>query len=187
MSDKMFTTGEVAKFTGVNFRTVIRWIERGELAGYKLPGRGDHRVTLESLLAFLKLHEIPIPEKLQCLDSDLEANKVLVVDDDIAMVNAISRVLRRAGWQVEVAHDGFEAGIKLNDFKPSLMILDLKMPFLDGFKVLELTRQIYSKEKMMIVVISAGSGETLTSALNLGADAVLEKPFNNEQLMQVIS
>ena len=42
VSEPVYTTGEIAKFVGVNFRTVIRWIERGQLDGYKLPGRGDH-------------------------------------------------------------------------------------------------------------------------------------------------
>ena len=182
MANKVFTTGEVAKYTGVNFRTVIRWIDRGELAGYKLPGRGDHRVTLENLLSFLKDNEIPVPSELQAT-----GNKVLIVDDDEAMAKAIKRVLKRNGWQVETTNNGFEAGMKLSEFQPNLLILDLKMPHVDGFKVLALTRKKYSSKELKIIIISAEPECQLQLALEQGADDTLSKPFDNDQLLSVIS
>jgi len=62
---KTLSTGEIAKLCDVNLRTVIRWIERGALKGFKLPGRGNNRVRVEDFLAFLVEHEIPIPAELQ--------------------------------------------------------------------------------------------------------------------------
>ena len=50
---RVLTTGEVARFCGVNFRTVLRWIERGQLVAYRLPGRGDHRIKMDDFLAFM--------------------------------------------------------------------------------------------------------------------------------------
>lgn len=61
---QVLTTGEVAKYCGVNPRTVIRWIERGHLKAYHLPGRGDSRVEVHDFLSFLREHEMPIPEEL---------------------------------------------------------------------------------------------------------------------------
>lgn len=62
---RMLTTGEIAQHCGVNARTVIRWIKRGYLNAYQLPGRGDNRVAVEDFVNFLKAHDMPIPEGLQ--------------------------------------------------------------------------------------------------------------------------
>lgn len=59
------TTGEIAEYCDVNSRTVIRWIQRGHLRAYQLPGRGDNRVAVEDFLRFLKRHRMPVPEELQ--------------------------------------------------------------------------------------------------------------------------
>ncbi|MFT5594301.1 MAG: excisionase family DNA binding protein [Oceanicoccus sp.] len=176
-----YTSGEVARLTGVNFRTVIRWIERGELEGYKLPGRGDHRVQHSALLDFMKKNDIPVPKEWL-----VSKSKVLVVDDDMAMANAIARVFKRLGWEVKEAHDGFEAGMLLAEFKPSIMTLDLKMPYMDGFKVLSLTRDKYKMKGLKIIVISAQSIDELEKALSMGANYILEKPFDNENLKRMI-
>ena len=58
------TTTEVADYCGVHFRTVIRWINKGILIGFKLPGRGDNRVLVQDLANFMITNEIPIPDEL---------------------------------------------------------------------------------------------------------------------------
>lgn len=181
MSEPIYTTGDVAKFTGVNFRTVIRWIDRGELSGYKLPGRGDHRVMKSSLVRFMKTNGMPIPLELSGLE-----HKALVVDDDVPMANAIARVLKRAGWQVEIANDGFEAGMQLMSFQPTLLTLDLRMPSMDGLTVLALTRSKPEFEDLKILVISAQEQSDLNKALEGGANQVLAKPFENDELLGIV-
>jgi len=181
MTEPVFTTGEVGKIVGVNFRTVIRWIERGELEGYKLPGRGDHRVTQSNLTSFMERNNIPIPERLQ-----RRQRKALVVDDDEPMANAIARVLRRIGWEVEVATDGFEAGVILERTKPTLMTLDLKMPYMDGFKVLNIARGLSGMKDLKVIVISAQSDAELDRAIEEGADDILAKPFENDELVDKV-
>jgi excisionase family DNA binding protein len=181
MSELIYTTGDVAKFTGVNFRTVIRWIERGELSGYKLPGRGDHRVMKSSLVRFMRNNGMPIPLELSGME-----RKALVVDDDVPMANAIARVLKREGWQVEVANDGFEAGMLLVGFQPSLLTLDLRMPSMDGLTVLALTRANPELEDLKILVISAQGRSDLNKALAGGANQVLAKPFDNQERLSIV-
>ena len=62
--NETLTSSEAARICGVSFRTVIRWIERNELQGYRLPGRGDYRVLATELRRFMKLHGIPDPEDM---------------------------------------------------------------------------------------------------------------------------
>ncbi len=65
MQKDIFTTGDIAKYLGVNFRTVGRWIKKGYLKAFQLPGRGDNRVTREDFFEFLQEHGMPVPEELQ--------------------------------------------------------------------------------------------------------------------------
>lgn len=179
---KTLSTGEIAKLCDVNLRTVIRWIERGALKGFKLPGRGNNRVRVEDFLAFLVEHEIPIPAELQ-----EENRKVLVVDDEPAIARALQRVLRKHGLVAEVAADGFQAGTKLMKERPLLVTLDLSMPGLSGYDVLSFVRETPEISSTKILVISALGGDALQKAIDLGADAILNKPFDNQELVDVIN
>ncbi|NRP10357.1 MULTISPECIES: response regulator [unclassified Marinobacterium] len=179
---KTLSTGEIAKLCDVNLRTVIRWIERGALKGFKLPGRGNNRVRVEDFLAFLVEHEIPIPAELQ-----EDSRKVLVVDDEPAIARALQRVLRKHGLVAEVAADGFQAGTKLMKDRPILVTLDLSMPGLSGYDVLSFVRETPEIASTKILVISALGSEALQKAIDLGADAILNKPFDNHELVEVIN
>lgn len=179
---KTLSTGDIAKLCDVNLRTVIRWIERGALKGFKLPGRGNNRVRLEDFMSFLAEHDIPIPAEL------VEENKkVLVVDDEPAIARAIQRVLRTHGLVAEVAADGFQAGTKVMKERPLLVTLDLSMPGLSGYDVLSFVRETPEIAKTKILVISALGSDALQKALDLGADAVLNKPFENQELVDAIN
>ncbi len=124
----VLTTGEAAKFCGVNFRTIIRWIERGRLKAYKLPGRGDHRIVVKDFVLFLQENSMPVPAELAGVNKT-----VLIIEDQPEMASAIRRVLMRNGFEVDIARDGFSAGSILARKKPGLVTLDLKMPGMDVF------------------------------------------------------
>ncbi|GLS25631.1 response regulator [Marinibactrum halimedae] len=175
---KVFTTGEAAKYCGVNFRTIIRWIERGRLKAYKLPGRGDHRIKQEDFVEFLRENSMPVPDELEVKRS------VLVIEDQPEMAAAIRRVLKRAGYEVEVARDGFMAGTLLAQMKPSLVTLDLKMPGMDGFEVLRFIRSSDEFSQIKVLVVSAETQASLVRATETGANSVLSKPFRNEELLE---
>ena len=179
MSSRVLTTGDIGKYCGVHFRTVIRWIERGELKGYKLPGRGDHRVQVDDFVAFLRKNRMPIPPEFQQVAND----RVLVTDDDANMARAIARTLSRAGYETRIANDGLQAGILLESFKPALMTLDLKMPGLSGFQVLEFIREESLQDDLKILVVSALERSELERAVACGADDYLMKPFENTELL----
>lgn len=173
------TSGEIAKYCDVNLRTVIRWLESGKLKGFKLPGRGNNRVLVSDFIHFLSENNMPIPEDLQPEASKL----ILIVDDELPVARSIQRVARRAGYDTLIATDGFQAGILLGQHKPRIMTLDLCMPDIDGYQVLEHTRQQSLQNKLKIIVISALEDDKLAKAITCGADATLTKPFENQELV----
>lgn len=174
---KVLTSGDVAKLCNVNFRTVLRWIERGDLSAYKLPGRGDSRIRIDDFLEFLADHQMPVPEGFHP-----DQRKVLVVDDEAHMARSIRRVLMKEKYEVKIANDGFRAGTYLGTFAPSVVTLDLQMPGLSGFDVLSFIRQTSGLEKVRILVVSGLDEDALKEALSAGADDYLAKPFRNEEL-----
>ena len=175
---RSLTTGEIADYCGVNLRTVIRWIEKGYLPAYKLPGRGNNRVRLVDFLSFIDRHGMPMPEALRGY-----GNRVLVVEDDPPMAESIARVLRASGYEVRVALDGFQAGDALRAFLPALMTLDLRMPGLDGFQVLDYVRQDPELARLKVLILSALPEERLRQAVAAGADDALAKPFDATELV----
>ena len=182
MEKPSLTTGEIADYCGVNFRTVIRWIKRGHLKAYQLPGRGDNRVEIRDFVNFLRENSMPIPD-----DFRKYSMRVLIVDDDTSMAKNIQRVLHRAGFETEIALAGFQAGTLAESFTPSVMTLDLKMPGLSGLEVIRFARSKDNLKHIKIVVVSAMPQQDLDEALSAGADCVLEKPFNNDELVEKVS
>ncbi|MBN2712302.1 MAG: response regulator [Planctomycetes bacterium] len=178
---RTFTTGEVANYCGVNFRTVIRWIDRGHLKAFQLPGRGDRRVELDDLLAFLKKNGMPLPEDLVPLN-----NRILIVDDDENLCDTISVTLGDAGYETSVANDGLEVGCLLESFSPAVMILDLNIPGLDGKQVIKFIRSRDTLAALKIVVISGMDADEIAKVYDDGADAYLKKPFRGRELLDVL-
>ena len=174
------TTGEIATHCGVDFRTVLRWIQKGYLKSFKLPGRGDNRVRIEDFLNFLRRNDIPIPSEFQ---PEEELKRVLIIEDEADMARAMERVLRKAGFKTLVAPDGFRAGALLGTFLPSVMTLDLKLPGLSGLDVLRFVRETPRLAGVKILVVSAMPRGELEKAIMAGADDILEKPFSNEELL----
>lgn len=175
----MLTTGEAAQFCGVSFRTVSRWVERGLLNAFELPGRGDKRIEVEEFVRFLLQNGMPIPKEFQ--DTN---NFALVVDDDVPMANSMARVLRRAGIETFIAHDGFSAGALLEQRHPQLLVLDLNMPGLGGSDVLHFVRNSPRLAGIKVLVVSGMPKHELEKARDAGADDILEKPFSGIALRE---
>ncbi len=169
------TTGEIAKYLNVNYITVIRWINKGRLKAHKLPARGDRRVEIHDFLEFLRKNDLPIPDDLKPY-----LRRILIVDDDVALTQVMLRILEESGFEVKIGHDGFSAGQLLGIFQPVVMILDLKMPGLDGMQVLERLRSDESPSPVRVLVVSGASKRELDAAIAAGADDILSKPFMND-------
>ena len=181
MNDSL-STGQIAQYCDVTVRTVIRWIENGYLKGYKLPGRGNNRVLKQDFISFLAKQNMPIPAELKKL-----TKTALIVEDDSQMANAIMRVLRKDDWQCIHAADGFKAGIALAKHTIDLITLDLMMPKMNGFDVLQTLAEDETYRAIPTLVISASSAKELDKALSLGANDILSKPFSNDDLLAKVS
>jgi len=117
--------------------------------------------------------------------------KILVVDDDPDVREAVSMMLAAQGYQVVNAADGIEALANLRAEKPDLMILDLLMPKMDGFAVCkELHDPRWAKHSVPILVLTSVREEAsrrryeLETGLQLGVDDYLEKPVTRAKLLE---
>jgi len=178
---KTYSSGEIAKICDVNQRTVIRWIERGSLAGFKLPGRGNNRVSRENLISFLNQYNFPLPTELQ----ERAIAQVLIVDEEKAIASAIQRVLRGCGYTTGIALNGFNLAIELFRRPPQLMTLDFNMSSLDGLEVVNFIRKDLGNRDMKILVISSEAEFSASSDTLSHIDGYLPKPFSNESLLAI--
>ena len=106
---------------------------------------------------------------------------VLVVDDEPALRDAIAYSLKREGWRVELASDGYEALQRYGTLQPDLIVLDVMLPGLDGIQV---CRAIRAKSDVPVLFLSA-KGEDVDRILGLeiGGDDYLTKPFVMRELV----
>ncbi len=106
---------------------------------------------------------------------------ILVVDDEPAMVGAISALVGRAGHRVVTAYDGQTALRRFSEERPDLVLLDLAMPGLDGVEVCRAIRRL---SQTPIIVLTGESDERAkVEALDTGADDYVVKPFGKQELL----
>ena len=107
--------------------------------------------------------------------------RVLVVDDDEEIAQALQRSLRLEGYDVRVAGDGVSALDDAHSFLPDLVLLDLGLPKLDGIDV---ARQLRERDDVPILMLTARDGlEDRVQGLDIGADDYLVKPFERQELL----
>jgi len=106
---------------------------------------------------------------------------IMVVDDEQAILRMLNRTLEPEGYGVILADSGSSALALLEECRPDLVILDIMMPGLDGFQVLDLIRQ---RSNIPVIMLTArGEVTTLRYALSLGADDYVRKPFGTRELL----
>jgi DNA-binding response OmpR family regulator len=108
--------------------------------------------------------------------------KILLVDDETAITTNLAPFLSRAGFEVVVASDGEQALNTIESFGPSLIILDVLMPKLDGREVLRRLRQL-GNWTPIILLTQVGEATERAMALEEGADDYLNKPFDPHELI----
>ncbi len=106
---------------------------------------------------------------------------ILVVDDDKEMLRMISCTLKLEGYDVIITADSISALSLLGEYKPDLVILDIMMPRLDGFQVLNLIRQCSNVPVIMLTAKCDVASSR--SALVSGADDYVRKPFRTRELL----
>src|ERR1700728_4654920 len=109
------------------------------------------------------------------------APRVLVVEDDEDIAQALQRSLRMEGYDVRIADDGEEALEQGRSFAPDLVILDLGLPKIDGVDV---ARSLRGEDDVPILILTARDAlESRVEGLDAGADDYLVKPFERQELL----
>jgi CheY-like chemotaxis protein len=115
--------------------------------------------------------------------------RILVVEDDVRMLQAIVEVLRFEGYKVITARDGQEALVKMDTrYKPGLILLDAMLPELNGYEVSKRIRADLRWKYVPIIMMTAlGQAEDKQRAVEVGVNAYLRKPFDLSELLEQIT
>jgi len=114
--------------------------------------------------------------------------RILVVDDEAELVKAVQIRLEHEGHEVLTAHDGQEGLEKARKEKPDLIILDLMLPKMDGYKVCGLLKADTRYSKIPIIMFTARAQESdVKMGKEVGANAYITKPFEHQVLLDKIA
>jgi len=117
----------------------------------------------------------------------VEKSRVLIIDDEASIRSILSTLLKANGYNVEVADSG-QAGLDVYDkFKPAVILLDLKMPGMDGMEVMEALDKRLNADCKTIIMTAHGEVRSAVEAMKKGAFDYLQKPFDNDELLAIIS
>lgn len=118
--------------------------------------------------------------------ADVDRKRVLVIDDDLPLRGMLAAALRQHGFQVLLAGDGAEGQRALNIHNPEVVLLDLAMPEVNGWDFLQRLKQTGHIGKVKIIVLSAHLHVDPQAVLQMGVSAILPKPFNLPELIDLI-
>ncbi len=117
----------------------------------------------------------------------MSRRRILVVDDDPDIVEMVQFFLSGSNFQVFVAQNGKEALEQVEMNRPDLVLLDIRMPQMDGLEVCERLRNgVMTKSTPIIMVTAEGRRQDVADALAAGADGYVIKPFNLKKLVERI-
>jgi CheY-like chemotaxis protein len=171
-TERRFTTFEVGRICGVFHTTVINWVNKGKLKAQTTPG-GHRRIAASDLVDFMRRFDMPVP-------ADLEARRrrILVVEDDPGVQRMLTRALHALpGVAIEACWGGLEALVAIGKEAPDLLVLDIRIPQVDGFEVLRLLRSNEQLHPIKVIVVSGESLRTEeTARISEDADAFFPKP-----------
>lgn len=164
----------------VNGRSVLRWVKAGLLPAYRTGG-GRWRIRRPDLVRFMRDRAMDVPPTLV----GGGPARVLIVDDDENHVSAVRAHILDVvpDAEVEVAYEGFSAGLLAAQSRPHLVLLDLVMPGLDGAEVCRRIRRTPALDATTVVVISGVLDDAKRDQLAaLGASLCLTKPVEPSAL-----
>ena len=118
--------------------------------------------------------------------SDVDRKRVLVIDDDMPLRGMLAAALRQHGFQVLLAGDGEEGQRALNIHHPDVILLDLAMPKVNGWDFLQRLQETGHLGSVPIIVVSAHLRVEPQAVLQMGVSAILPKPFNLPELIDLI-
>ena len=142
-------------------------------AGFVIPGRV---LPLKTSSGF---------HGLLSMATSAQENTIFVIDDDEIIRLSCEQILKKSGYKVETFGNGYEGIERLKQVRPPLLVVDIKMPELDGFEVIKRVRKI-DPDLVIVVITGYATIETAVDAMKMGAYDFLPKPFTPTELRLII-
>lgn len=164
-----FSQEEFARQLGVSFPTVNAW-ERGRSQPYP-----RHRKSIDTLY--------------RAALADDKSRTVMIVEDDASSAIVLQEYVAMAlpDWSTRIMLNGYDAMIQLGVLRPRLVLLDIMMPEIDGFKVLERVRQMEELVDTRVIFVTAATDErVLGKAQEAGADGLVQKPLVRDEIFAIL-
>ncbi len=178
-NNNFFTIPQAAERCSISRVTLWRWVKSGKLKAYPTPG-GHYKIRRNDLETFIRGNM----RHLRVSDA-FPKKKIMIVDDDPEMRKLLKKILSRSDYLTETASNGIDAGIKIMQFKPDLIILDLYMPQMDGFDICTRLKKESNHSHIKILILTGYDPEkNRDRIMKAGADAFLAKPVKNKVLLQ---
>jgi excisionase family DNA binding protein len=178
-NNNFFTIPQAAERCSISRVTLWRWVKSGKLKAYATPG-GHYKIRKNDLETFIRGNM----RHLRVSDA-FPKKKIMIVDDDHEMRKLLTKILSKNGYLTETASNGIDAGIKIMQFKPDLIILDFNMPQMDSFDVCMRIKKESDHSQIKILILTAyDTVENRDRIMKAGADAFLAKPIKNKVLLQ---
>lgn len=181
-SQRVLTTGQVARICRVAPRTVSKWFDSGQLRGYRIPGSRDRRIPLTHLVRFMRKHGLPMDEL------ETGRTRVLVVDGRSDLATTVEQILTETGeYEVRTAESAFEAGAVVEQFQPQVILADAGLEGMDGRTLSRyLTAHPEHGGVQLVALAAALTPADREALLQEGFSDALVKPFDIHQLIETI-
>ena len=181
------TSKKAAEILKVTARTVQLWAESGILKSWKTPG-GHRRYSTADVIA--------LSEQIKNEDNIIQSPraekivKLLIIEDDLDLLRLYQLTIE--GWkmpvELELASDGYLGLIKLGEFKPDLMVLDLNLPHVDGFRIVESMQNSKFHNSTKLLVVSGLPVIDIKARLeDLEESSILTKPVPFNRIKQELT
>ena len=187
MIDETFlTTEEVLEYLQVNLRTVYRLIKAGKIPAVRV-GR-QWRFRKRDIDAWLDSQRPRGGARPSAAVTERAATtsghpRVLVVDDEASIRDLLSKTLALAEYDVDVSVDGHAAIERMRLYSYDLLIVDLKMPGIDGLTVIREAKR-YKTDLPVLIITGYSTEASAIEAVNLGVAGYLTKPFRVPQVLK---
>ena len=172
------TLGQAAKYLGMAQSTIRKWSDDGRLAAFYTPG-GHRRYRRSDLDHFLERGGSTAPRRGE------GRRLILIVDDDDRLREFVRVNLEMEGYAVREASNADEGLKALEDEPPDLILLDVMMPHVDGWEMLQRVQERHGVGAIPVIMFSGKVDEqSLKTAATRGAQGFIGKPFNPQQLIE---
>jgi len=173
------TLGQAARYLGVAQSTIRKWSDQGRLPAFYTPG-GHRRYRQRDLDSFVAGSSAGAPAPSRSRPAPI----VLIVDDDPRIREFVRVNLEMDGFAVREAGSADEGLAALEAEPPDLILLDVMMPRVDGWEMLQRVRERHGVDSIQVIMFSGQVDESATDQAQAGgAQAFVGKPFNPQELV----